>query len=138
MKISSKVVLLCSFKNISISPRNLQRTLMCVNNKTLLFYMTILFSLLSNPYISNLSNLYNSDKIRAQHLKRYVTTCFQIRSRIIISMFFGYVLGLYCFSSCMWKFSTYSEDGKVLEYTVSLLPNESNRLHPEYYFPPNK
>ena len=52
-------------------------------------------------------------------------------------MFFGYVLGLYFVSYHMWQFSTYFEDGKVLESTVILFPIESNRLQPEYYFPPN-
>ena len=37
----------------------------------------------------------------------------------------------------MWQLSTYFEDGKVLESTVSLFLIESNRLHPEYFPPPN-
>ena len=49
----------------------------------------------------------------------------------------GYVPVLYFFSSCMWKFSTYFKDEKVLESTVSLFPIESNQPKQEYYFTPN-
>ena len=37
----------------------------------------------------------------------------------------------------MWKFSTYSEDSKVLESTISWFLIELNQLQTEYYFPPN-
>ena len=37
----------------------------------------------------------------------------------------------------MWKLSTYFEDGKVMEYTVSWLRIESNQLHPQFYLLPN-
>ena len=40
-------------------------------------------------------------KIRAYQLKLYATTCFQILIWIILSYFFGYVLGLYFVSSSM-------------------------------------
>ena len=45
---------------------------------------------------------------------------------------FGYELGLYFVSYFMWKLSTYFEDGKVLEYTVSWLLSELNKLQPVY------
>ena len=51
-------------------------------------------------------------KFWAQHIKWYVTTCFQIRSRIILFIIFGYIPGLYIFSR-MWKLSTYFKEGKV-------------------------
>ena len=50
---------------------------------------------------------------------------------------FGYVPGLYIFYSIMWQLSTYLEDGKVLESTVSRFPIESNWPKKEYYFTPN-
>ena len=45
---------------------------------------------------------------------------------------FGYVFGLYILSYFMWRFSTYFEDGKELEYTVSLLLSELNELQSGY------
>ena len=50
--------------------------------------------------------------------------------------FFGYILGLYLFSS-MSQFPTYFKDRKVLESTVSWLPIESNQPQKEYYYSPN-
>ena len=38
---------------------DLQSTLVCVNNKTVLFYPTEFFSRLLNQYISNISDIYN-------------------------------------------------------------------------------
>ena len=45
---------------------------------------------------------------------------------------FGYVFSLYFVSYFMWKLSTYFEDGKVLEYTVSLFLSEYNKLQSGY------
>ena len=49
----------------------------------------------------------------------------------------SYVLGLYYVSYSMWWLSTYFEDGKVLESTVSWLLIESNQPENDYYWPPN-
>ena len=62
-------------------------------------------------------------KFWALHLKRYVTTYFQIRSWIILSMFFGYLLGLYFLSSCMWQLSTYFEKGGGVGLYCKLVPD---------------
>ena len=51
-------------------------------------------------------------------------------------LFFSYVPGLYFVSSRMWYLSTYYEEEKVWESTVSLFPIESNWPNHEYYFPP--
>ena len=85
------------------------------------FYFTLhsYFSLLSNPYISNISNIYNRDK--------NLSLAFQTKCDHMISdtksdhtfHFFVYLLGLYFVSSCMWKLSTYFKGGKKLESTVS-------------------
>ena len=49
-----------------------------------------------------------------------------------VSHIFGYVFGLYFVSYFMWKLSTHFEDGKVLEYTVSLFLSELNKLMSGY------
>ena len=68
-------------------PRDRQITLAHVNNKTVYFTWKFCFSLLSNKYISNISNLYN-----------HVTICFQIWSRTIIFIFFWLrTLIIFCF-----------------------------------------
>ena len=78
-------------------PHYIQRMIMCVINKAfIMLHISFLF-----VYIwIHISQIYQIStirtKIQACHPKRYVTTCFQIRSQIIISMFFFYVCGL-CF-----------------------------------------
>ena len=78
----------------------------CVSTK-IRFYFTQEFFIY---FQINISQIYTVSTIwkknSAQHLKRYVTTCFQIRSRIVIFIFFGYVPGLYFISSHMWQLFT--------------------------------
>ena len=95
-----------------------QSKLAHVINKTVLFYTTVLFYLLSNPYISNISSIYNTDQnlsLASQticdHMFSYPKLdhafhIFQLRSWII-------------FPYPMCLFPTYFEGGKVLESTVS-------------------
>ena len=54
-------------------------------------------------------------KVRAYHLKLYVTTCFQILILDYNLRVFCYLIGLYFVSSHMWQFSTYSKDKNILE-----------------------
>ena len=74
-----------------------------VNNKTVLFNMTVLFYLPSKKYISNISNIYNPDENLSLAFQTICEHIFQIRSRIILFIFFGYVNGLYIFSSHMFQ-----------------------------------
>ena len=55
----------------------------------------------------------------------------------LCSMFFGYLLGLYIFSSRIWQLTTYFGKGELLESTVIWFLSEPNRLQPGYYFLPN-
>ena len=110
---------------------------MCHQQDSFLFYAAILFYLRLNPFISNISNIYNPDQNMSLASQTICDHMIQIRSRIILSIFFGYVLVLYYVSYCILKMSTYFEYGNVLEFTVSWFLSESNRLQTEYYFPPN-
>ena len=118
---SSEVLSLRSFTDISISnlwPKKHANA--CQQQDS--FILHDIFPLYLRIHIYQIYKISTiRTKIWAEHLKLYGTTCFQIRSQIITSMFFGYVLGSYIFSSRMWKISTYLEDGKELEYTVSWL-----------------
>ena len=106
-KMSSRFLLLLLFHNISISPPwSTNHTHVCQQQDG--FTVQDIFFLHFRIHISQISTISTiQTKIPSYHLKWYVTTCFQIRSQIILSVFFGYVLGLYCVSSLMWQFSTY-------------------------------
>ena len=71
-----------------------QTRLIHVVNKTVLLYMTVMFYSCLNPY--NLKSL-KYGNFKAYHLTRYLTKYFQIRSRIITSLFFGFLLCLFIF-----------------------------------------
>ena len=68
-------------------------TITHVNNKTVLFYSTVFF-LLSNKFISNISNSETKLILEYQMICNHI---FQIRSRIILLRCFSYVLSLYIF-----------------------------------------
>ena len=118
------VVLLHSSPNISLyTVWSINHAHEC-NQQGDLFYTTVLFY--SNLYqISTITT-----KIWAYNLKWDLTICLQIRSQIILSMLFGYLLGSYFVYFCMWQLSTYLKDGKVLELTVGWFLSESNCFHP--------
>ena len=101
------VVLIVPLPDISLSsPCFKNHYHACHQQDCFLFYTTVFF-LYVWIHISKISQIYTTrNKIQAYNLKIYVTTYFQILSRIILSMFL-YLLGLYFVSSCMWKFSTY-------------------------------
>ena len=114
-------------------PRDKQITLTSVIKKTFSFY-TAVFNICVWIHITKIYQIYIiQTKFRAKHFKPFVTTCFQIWSRIILSMFLGNVLSLYIFYSCICQLNTHFDDGKVLEYTVSWFHNEMNQLQTEYY-----
>ena len=125
------IILIRLFQNILFStPWSTNHAHMCWQQDG--FYFTWKFSFLYfwiHIYqISQICTIWT--KIWGYHLKKYMTACFQIRNRIIPPMFFGYVLGLYIFSSHMWKFSTYFGDRKVLELNVSLFRlNKMDYIH---------
>ena len=101
-----------------------------------LFCTKQLFSLLSNPYISNISNIYNPDKNSSLASQTICDHMFSDpKSDHTFYSFFN-ILGLYVVSYRMWKFSTYFEYGKVLESTVSWFLVEFNIIQLEYYFSP--
>ena len=114
--------------------QNWQIMLMPVIKKTV-FILHDSFFLNVRIHISQISTV--RTRIWAYHPKQYATTWIQIRSWIILSMFFSYILGFYSVSSCLRKFYAYFEYKKVLGFTVSWLPIESNQLQQEYYFLPN-
>ena len=79
-------------------------------------------SLLSNQYISNISNVYNPDKNSSLVSQ---TICYHMLSDTksdIYFMIFGYVPGLYIFYSRMCKFSTYFKYRKLLESNLIWFP----------------
>ena len=90
-KMSSTVVVIRSFHNISIS------TQWSSNNDNVCqkqdgFYFKWHFFINFWIHISQISQIYTPlAEIQSQHLKRYVTTCFHIQSRIILSISLGYV-----------------------------------------------
>ena len=96
-KLSSAVVLLCAFTHIWIStPWPTKHARVCQQQDGFILHDSFFLYFQINIYqISQISTI--RMKIRAQHFKRYVTTCFQIRSRIILFIFSGYVPGLYFF-----------------------------------------
>ena len=107
-------------------------TLMCGINNTVFILHNSFFNV--QIHISQISTILTI--IWAEHLKIYVTTCFQTRSWIVLLIFLLRTWLIYC-SSSMWQFSTYFEYVKVLESTVSWFLSESNQLQTEYYFLPN-
>ena len=79
-------------------PHDKQITLVHANNITVLFYRTVFIYILSNQYISNIYNIYNLDEKLSLSSQTICDHIFQIRLRIILSIFFGYVTLLYFFS----------------------------------------
>ena len=112
-------------------PCDRQSMLTCVNNKTvfILHDSFLLYFWIHKSQITQISTI--RMKLLAQDLKRYMTTCFQIWSWIIIYRFFGYVLGLYMFYSCICQLSTYFSYGKFLKSTVIWFLIELNGIQPE-------
>ena len=64
------------------------------------------YSLFSNPYTSNISNIYNLDKNTSLSSQIICDHMFSDPNLDHTFRIFGYVLGLYIFSSCMWQFFT--------------------------------
>ena len=134
------IVLLRALPNISLSPLWTTNHAYAFQQQdgfyfTRQFYI-FAFGSIFIKYLNYIKYL-QYEKIQAHGIKLYLTTCFQILSRIILSIFFGYVIGLYFVCLYMWKFTTYFEDRKVLESTLSWLLIESNRPHPEHYYRTN-
>ena len=110
-----------------------QRVLARINNKNFLFYTTFV-PLISNTYISNIPNLYSTEKNLSLAPQTICDHMFSDPKSDHNFHIFGCVPGLYFVSSCMRQLSTYSEDRNVLEYTVSWFPIELNQPKKEYYF----
>ena len=72
-------------------------------------------------------NLYNPDQNSSLYSQMiYDHIFFDPKSDHIFEVF-GYSLGLYFVSACIWPFSTYFKESKVLESAVSLLTIELDR-----------
>ena len=70
-------------------------------------------NLIVNQYISNLSNIYNPDKKFSLASQTICDDMFSDPKSDHIFHIFGYVSGLYIFSSHMYKLSTYFKDEGV-------------------------
>ena len=130
------IVLVNLFPNISFLLTYWQSTLTRVINKMVIvstWQFCFICAQINVP--EPISKIYKLSTIRneiwALHLKRYVAACFQIKTLIILSVFFGYILGFYFSPSSICQFYTYSRDRKVLESTVHWLPIKLNQLQPE-------
>ena len=97
---------------------------MRVNNKMFLFYTTVFNPLFLNPFISNISNIYNTDEGLSLAPQTICDHMFSDPKSDHTFYVFGYLFGF--FSSCMCLLSAYLEDYKVLESTINLSPVESN------------
>ena len=98
IKISSKVVILGSFPNILIYTHDWKITLTHVNNKTgFQFSRQFCFSLLSKPYISNISNLKNPDKNLSLWFQ---TMCDHIKIYMFLAMYLAYIYFLFLWGKC--------------------------------------
>ena len=110
-KMSLKVVLIHSFPNISIStPWSTKHNPACQQQEGI-FYTTV-FSLLLDPYVSIISNIYNPDENSSLASHTICDNMFSYPKSYHTFHCFGYVIILYIFSSCIWQLSTYFEDGK--------------------------
>ena len=93
-KISSTAVLLCKFPHIWIATTwPTKHAWLCQQQHGFILQdsFVCLYFWLNISQISQISTI--RKKIQVQNLKLYVTTCFQIQSRIILFIFFGYILG---------------------------------------------
>ena len=101
----------------------------CFNNtRQLCFYLCL------NPYILNTYNMEQNLSLASQTICDHMFSDLKLDHNFHV---FWLRTWLVFFSYRMWKFSTYFEEGGVLEYTVSWFPIILNQLHPEYYLPPN-
>ena len=101
------------------------------------FYFTRpFFSLLSNKYISNISNLYNTCENSSLSPQTICEHMFSDPKSDHTFHIFWLRIWLIYFSSRTWKLSTYFKNGKLLEYIVSWISIESNGHKQEYYLPP--
>ena len=98
-KIALRVVLL-SFSNISIStPWYIKHYHACQQKDGFYFTRQFYFYLLLNPYISNISNIYNPDKNLSLAYQTIFDHMFSDTKSDHFFLFFCYVLGLYFFLS---------------------------------------
>ena len=115
MKVQQLLYYYVHFLISNYLPLNLQITLkLCHQQDGLSFYTEYFLFTSEYIYLKYIKSLHSGTTVRDWHLKQYVTTYINIQIRIILSMYFGYIIGLYIVSYCVWQFSTYFEDVKVL------------------------
>ena len=89
------IVLLRSFPYISFSsPLSINQAHMC-HQQDFFILNNSFFYFHSNSYISNILNIYNPEKDLIVASQTIRDNIFQIRSQIILYIFFGYVRGVY-------------------------------------------
>ena len=103
MRKISNNIFLCTLPNIYISTPWSTRTIIHVTTKTVLYIFVFESIFRDKIWFFYLKRHMFSDP----YLDLYVTCCF------------GYIIVLYIFSTHMCRLSTFLEDRKVLEYTVS-------------------
>ena len=123
-------MLMSSLSNISISARlSTKHNNSCQQQEGFILHDIFVF-LYFRSHISKIYHIFTTwTKNRSKHHKRYVTTCFQIRSRIIISMVLGYVPGLYflflsyvAIFHLLWRWEGVGIYCKLIPYWIESTP----------------